>query len=149
MPTRLADGLGPESDPADGSPPAFAPSALFRGFGSPALTCRKARQLRLLTNGYYLSGAGCQMAKSQVIQNQVNIIVSATARPRLQCSRLSRASHSPPCLVAYGEIDNWYNQKPKPPAPDTHDGAYLSPGRALRRDAQIFSYRQGMWVGDG
>ena len=26
MPTRLADGLGPESDRADGSPPTFAPS---------------------------------------------------------------------------------------------------------------------------
>ena len=30
MPARLADGLGPESDLANGSPPAFAPSAISR-----------------------------------------------------------------------------------------------------------------------
>ena len=50
MPTRLADGLGPESDRANGSPSAYAPSPdLLRGFGSPAQTGRKAGPLRLLT----------------------------------------------------------------------------------------------------
>ena len=49
MPTRLADGLGPESDRDDGSPSPFAPPPVSRGFGSPALTCRKASQLRLHT----------------------------------------------------------------------------------------------------
>jgi hypothetical protein len=47
MPTRLADGLGPESDLDDGSPPSFAPPRT-PGIGSPALTGRKAGQLRLL-----------------------------------------------------------------------------------------------------
>src|SRR5215467_1881057 len=51
MPTRLADGLGPESDLGDGSPPPFAPPGLLR-FGSPASTSRKAGQLRLLLNGF-------------------------------------------------------------------------------------------------
>src|ERR1700743_3096727 len=47
MPTRLADGLGPESDLDDGSPSTFAPPGFLR-FGSPALACRKAGRLRLL-----------------------------------------------------------------------------------------------------
>jgi hypothetical protein len=50
MPTRLADGLGPESDPDDGSPPPFAPSPDFsEGWfprvdsqeGEPSLGCYK------------------------------------------------------------------------------------------------------------
>src|SRR5690349_9814611 len=54
MPARLADGLGPESDRTDGSPPVFAPSpdhslTNLRGIGFPALTRRKASQLRLQT----------------------------------------------------------------------------------------------------
>ena len=32
MPTRLADGLGPESDPDDGSPPPCAPSQICSGW---------------------------------------------------------------------------------------------------------------------
>ena len=31
MPARLADGLGPESDLGDGSPPPFAPSPDYSG----------------------------------------------------------------------------------------------------------------------
>ena len=49
MPTRLADGLGLESGRDDGSSSPFAPAPVSRGFGSPALTCRKASQLRLHT----------------------------------------------------------------------------------------------------
>src|SRR5262245_58577238 len=54
MPTRLADGLGPESDRDNGSPLSFAPSRPFvyrEGIGFPALTRRKTGQLRLLTRG--------------------------------------------------------------------------------------------------
>src|SRR5882757_9757867 len=46
MPTRLAVGLGPESDPLTLSSTAPRPG-LLREFGSPALACRKADQLRL------------------------------------------------------------------------------------------------------
>ena len=81
MPTRLADGLGPESDLADGSPPAFAPSAILRGFGSPALTCRKASQLRLLTSGKYLRRARCQIVSPQVAGHEGNIIAMVPAHP--------------------------------------------------------------------
>ncbi len=35
MPTRLADGLGPESDLGDGSPPPFAPPRIAPGLGPP------------------------------------------------------------------------------------------------------------------
>ena len=60
MPTRLADGLGPESDPRWFAT-AFAPSPVSAGFGSPALACRKASQLRLLQQYPYHSRHTCQM----------------------------------------------------------------------------------------
>lgn len=50
LPTRLADGLGLESDLGHGYPRPFAPSPDLnpRSFGSPALAFRKEGQLRLL-----------------------------------------------------------------------------------------------------
>src|SRR5438105_2346231 len=51
MPTRLADGLGLESDLGHGYPLPCAPSSKpFEESGSPALTFRKEGQLRLLTD---------------------------------------------------------------------------------------------------
>src|SRR5215217_4658797 len=44
MPARLAVGLGPESDRANGSHSRL-PRPDYSGIGSPALTCRKASQL--------------------------------------------------------------------------------------------------------
>jgi hypothetical protein len=49
LPTRLADGLGLESDLGRDYPRPCAPSSnTFEEFGSPALTFRKESQLRLL-----------------------------------------------------------------------------------------------------
>jgi hypothetical protein len=47
MPARLADGLGPESDPGDGSHRRSPLAEKTPPHGSPALPDRKARQLRL------------------------------------------------------------------------------------------------------
>ena len=48
MPTRLADGLGPESDLGGKLHRSPRPRrTIIRGIGSPALACRKASQLRL------------------------------------------------------------------------------------------------------
>ena len=77
MPARLADGLGPESDRTDGSPPVFAPSpeiySFLRGIGFPALTRRKAGQLRLQNEGLIAQNrACCQRDPRQVPAHQGN-----------------------------------------------------------------------------
>ena len=94
MPTRLADGLGPESDRADGSPSAYAPSPdILRGFGSPARTGRKAGSLRLLTRHVAEGGAESQLEVSQVTEQQLNKITMSVEAGCWQAGRESSNSH--------------------------------------------------------